>query len=60
MFQKNIYRNDREYYRKKKACHGRYEGMFEWQPMRRVLCFFIPDHTKCSFILDDYGFSPVL
>lgn len=56
---KNIYKNKREYYRKKKVCHGRYEGMFEWQPMKRFLFFFVPDHTKSVFILDDHGFVPV-
>lgn len=43
---KNIYKNNREYYRKKKACHGRHEGMFEWQPMKRFLFFSYPTIQK--------------
>ena len=50
----NIYVSCGNYYRKNKSCHGRYEGMYEWQPMRKILWFFVPDRKQEPFILDDY------
>lgn len=57
--QKNIYNNHGNYYKKIKTCQGRFKGMYEWQPMKKFLWFFIPDHTKETFILDDYDFVPI-
>lgn len=54
-----IYEADGKYYKQVKACHGRYEGMYLWQPMKKVLFFFVPDKKKEPFILDDGGFRRI-
>ena len=56
---KNIYESEGKYYKRIRACSGRFEGMFEWQPLVKILLFYIPDFTKERFILDDYGFESI-
>ena len=54
-----IHINNGRYYKKVQAMTGRFYGMYLWQPMKKVLWFYIPDYKKDSFILDDDGFYPI-
>lgn len=56
---KKIYRTYGKYYKKLRAGEGRFQGMFLWQPMKKVLFFYVPDRSQKSFWLDDYGFEKV-
>ena len=33
--------------------------MYEWQQMKKIVFFYIPDRIKERFWLDDYGFKKV-
>lgn len=51
-----LYKAYGNYYKKIRKCKGRFKGMYEWQPVKKVWIFFVKDKTKRKFILDDYGF----
>lgn len=48
-----------EYFKKIDTGIGNFDGMFLWQPMIKILWFYIPDIRKEAFWLDDYGFEKV-
>lgn len=56
---KKIYRIYGRYYKKIRVGEGRFGGMYLWQPMKKVLFFFLPVRTEKCFWLDDYGFERI-
>lgn len=52
-----IYKSYGSYYKKAQTGKGRFRGMFLWKPVKKFLFFWIPDRTRRSFWLDDYGFE---
>lgn len=52
-----IYESYGRYYKRLKACKGRFRGMYEWQPMKKVLWFYVEDKSKERFLLDDSTFT---
>lgn len=56
---KDIYKAYGVYFRKVRACTGRFYGMYEWEPVKKVWFLFIKDRTRTNIILDDFGFEKV-
>ena len=46
-------------FKKVRAGTGRFSGMFLWQPMKKVLFFYVSDKSLSPFWLDDCGFVKV-
>lgn len=57
--QTNIYKTNGRYFRKVDTNGVRFDGMFLWQPMIKILWFYIPDKRRGRFWLDDFGFEGV-
>lgn len=57
--QTNIYKTNGRYFRKVDTNGVRFDGMFLWQPMIKILWLYIPDKRRGRFWLDDWGFEGV-
>ena len=57
--QTNIYKTNGRYFRKIMKGHGGFDGWFLWQPMIKILWFYIPNRRREAFWLDDFGFEGV-
>ena len=44
-------------YRKISIGTGRFTGMYLWQPVKKILFFYIPDRKREPFWLDDSTFE---
>jgi hypothetical protein len=53
----NIYITEGKYYQRLRKGTGRFENMYLWRELKKILCFYLP--TKHEFWLDDYGFEKV-
>lgn len=49
----------KSYFKRMCIGNGRYTGMFLWQPMKKFLWFYVTDHNKQPFWLDDDGFEVI-
>ena len=57
--QTNIYKTNGRYFKKIDTDGVRFDGMYLWQPMIKILWFYIPDKRRERFWLDDWGFEGV-
>ena len=55
----NIYKTNGRYYKKVMKGHNGFDGLFLWQPMIKILWFYIPNKRRRRFWLDDWGFEGV-
>lgn len=55
----DIFKTNGKYFRKVDTGRVRFDGMLLWQPMIKILWFYIPDRRKKRFWLDDFGFERV-
>ena len=53
----DIYMREGKYYQRLRKGTDRFENMYLWKKLKKILCFYFP--TRHNFWLDDYGFEKI-